>query len=267
VKHFDIPEGYTVHFEDLDSKAYIELLRKEIVGDFNPENVVLLEVEPEKQVTYIDFLGAQHHLGIKVLCISKLIKRGKSLFYLNEEGREVPIQRIYNRVIFDELAHRTDLKREFHFKDDVDVEWVGHPNWFFRISKYTMPLLHSKYVPECHYLSDLDPFPDDLENYVLKPLYSFAGSGVMLNVTREHLEKIEEKDNFILQRKVAYEPVIETPTGPAKCEIRIMMIWEKGSPKIRLVNNLVRISKGEMIGVRYNRDRDWVGASVGFFQK
>lgn len=267
INNFHIPDKYTVHFEGLDSKRYIELLRKEIVDDFDPENVVLLEVEPEKQVTYIDFLGAEHHLGIKVLCISQMKKRGKKLFYFDENDREVPIHRIYNRVIFDELKQRPDLKREYYFTDEVDVEWVGHPNWFFRISKYTLPLFKSKYVPDCHYLSDLDDYPENLGDYVLKPLYSFAGSGVKLSISKKDLDEIEEKENYILQKKVNYEPAIETPSGPAKCELRVMMVWEKGSGKVSLVNNLVRISKGEMVGVRYNRDKDWVGASVGFFPR
>jgi hypothetical protein len=267
IENFTIPDKYTVHFGGLDSERYIELLRKEIVGDFDPKSVVLLEVEPEKQVTYIDFLGAQHHLGIKVLCISDMKKRGKELYYIDENGREVKIKRIYNRVIFDELNQRKDLKREYYFKDEVDVEWVGHPNWFFRISKYTMPLFNSPYVPECYYLDQLKEYPEDLHNYVLKPLYSFAGSGVKLSISAKDLDEIEEKENFIIQKKVNYEPLIETPGGPAKCELRVMMIWEKDEARVRLVNNLVRISKGEMVGVRYNKDKDWVGASVGFFPR
>ena len=249
------------------SEEYIEMLRNIIVGDNNPENVVLLEIEPEKQTTYIDFKGAEEHLGIKVLCISKLIKHGKKLFYENEEGKEVPIYKIYNRVIFDELAQRDDITRQFYFTDEVDVEWVGHPNWFFRISKYTMPLLKNKYVPESLYLDRLDQYPEDLGNYVLKPLYSFAGSGVKLNITPQELDQIVDRENYILQKKVKYEPVVSTPNDPAKCEIRMLMLWDKGQKEARIVNNLVRLSKGEMIGVRYNKDRDWVGASVGFFEQ
>lgn len=264
-ENFDIPKGYTVHFDNLSSESYINLLKEVIVGDYNPKNVVLLEIEPENQATYIDFLGAEHHLGIKVLCITKMIKRGKKLFYRSDAGEEVPIHRIYNRVIFDELDQRPDLKREFYFKDEVDVEWVGHPNWFFRISKYTMPLFESRYVPKCHYLSELDEYPKDLENYVLKPLYSFAGSGVKLSITEKDLDEIADRSNFILQRKVNYEPVIDTPSGKAKMEIRMLMLWEQGKSEVQIVNNLVRISKGEMIGVRYNKDKDWVGASVAFF--
>lgn len=264
-EHFQIPDRFTSHMSGMTSKEYFDLLREIIVGDCDPKQVVLLEVEPEKQTTYIDFLGAEEKLGIKVLCISKMKKRGKQLFYLGEDGQEIHIKRIFNRVIFDELDQRDDLEREFYFKDDVDVEWVGHPNWFFRISKYTLPLLKSKYVPESLYLEGLDPLPADLENYVLKPLYSFAGSGVKLHVTQEELDAINDKENYILQRKVKYEPCIETPSGPTKCEIRLLMLWNKGETRARIVNNLVRMSKGEMIGVKYNKDKDWIGASVGFF--
>jgi hypothetical protein len=265
-KHFFIPEGYTVHFEGLDSVAYIQLLRDIIVGDSNPENVVLLEIEPEKQITYIDFLGAQHHLGIKVLCISKLKKRGRQLYYLNDKGKEINIHRIYNRVIFDELAQRKDLQREFFFNEEVDVEWAGHPNWFFRISKFTLPLLDNPYVPKSYYLDKISEYPPNLADYVLKPLYSFAGSGVKLNFTKDDLDRIKDRDNYILQKRISYEPLIKTPNVSAKCEIRMLLLWEQGHPKARIVNNLVRLSKGEMIGVRYNIDKDWVGASVGYFE-
>lgn len=263
---YDIPKDRTSYFGGLDSDQYIALLREVIVGDHNPHNVVLLEIEPEKQATSIDFYVAAAHLGIKVLCISKMKKRDKQLFYIDESGKEVKIERIFNRVIFDELEQRPDLERDFDFIDEVDVEWVGHPNWFFRISKYTMPLFSGKYVPECRYLSDVETYPSDLENYVLKPLYSFAGTGVNLHITAEDLDGMVDRENFILQRKVNYASVIETPTGPAKFEIRMLMIWEKGEANVKLVNNLVRVSKGEMVGVRYNKDKDWVGASVAFFK-
>jgi len=266
-KFYDIPDDLTVHVNKLDRDAYVALLREIIVGDSDPKNVVLLEIEPETQNTYIDFLGAADYLGIKVLCITKLRKEGKRLYYLDEGGRQITIHKIYNRVIFDELERRRDLDLEFSFGDEVDVEWVGHPNWFFRISKFTMPLISSKYVPECYYLDKLDAYPEDLSSFVLKPLYSFAGSGVRLDISARDLDGISDRQNYILQRRVKYEPVIKSPNEPVKCEIRMLMLWNKGETKATVVNNLIRLSKGEMIGVKYNKDKDWVGASVGFFSQ
>ena len=265
-KHFDLPQRFSVHLNGIKRDQYIEMLRNEIVGDADPKQVILLEVEPEKQHTRIDFLCAQQTLGIKVLCISKLKKRGKKLFYLDENGHEIQILKIYNRVIFDELNQRTDINREFYFTDDVDVEWVGHPHWFFRISKYTMPLLKGKYVPQCHYLDKLEEYPENLDQYVLKPLYSFAGSGVQLNVTKEMLDSIKDKDNFILQQKVQYHPIVETPDVPAKAEIRMMTLHNTVENKTRLVSNLARLTKGEMVGVKYNKNKTWVGGSIGYFE-
>lgn len=265
-ENFDIPEDVTTYPNGFSTQEYISLLKKVIVGDSKPENVVLLEIEPEKQNTAVDFFVTAHYLGIKVLDISDLKKKGRELFYLDAEGKKIKVERIYNRVIFDELDQREDIKREFYFKDEVDVEWVGHPAWFFRISKYILPLFDSPYVPKTFYLEDLKEYPQDLENYVLKPLYSFAGAGIQLDVTVEELDKVEDKANYILQRKVEYAPVIDTPTEPAKCEIRMMMVWEKGQPEGRLVNNLVRLTKGRMVGVKFNKNKDWVGASVGFFK-
>lgn len=266
IQHYDLPERLSVHMDGLTSDEYIKLLLEEIIGDADPKQVVLLEVEPEKQVTRIDFLCAEQALGLKVLCISKLKKRGKELFYMDEEGREIKVLKIYNRVIFDELNQRDDIKREFYFKDEVDVEWAGHPNWFFRISKYTMPLLKGKYVPNCYYLNKLDRYPDNLENFVLKPLYSFAGSGVKLHIDEEMLDKIEDRENFIIQEKVKYHPIIETLDVPAKCEIRLMTLFNAQDKTNKIASNLVRLSKGDMVGVRYNKDREWVGSSIGFFE-
>jgi len=265
--YFDIPKSYSPFFDGLTSTSYLALLKEAIIGDSKPENVILLEIEPEKQATYIDFLCTQDKLGLTILCISQLKKEGKSLYYLNEQGVRIPVHKIFNRVIFDELAQRPDLKREFYFKDEVDVEWIGHPNWFYRISKYVLPLLKSKYVPESFYLHQLDTYPADLENYVLKPLFSFAGAGVNLHITPEILDAIPDKQHFIIQKKVKYEPVILTPSGEkSKCEIRILMLREKGKIKAKAINNLVRITKGEMVGVKYNKDKDWVGASTAFFE-
>jgi hypothetical protein len=263
-KHYDIPSGYTHLFDGLDSEAYVERLRRSIVGDSNPENVILLEVEPEKQTTAIDFIATERAIGVRPICISKLIKEGEDLYY-EKDGRKIGVEKIYNRVIFDELIKRDDLPRQFYLTEGTSAQWIGHPNWFFRISKHTLPLLRSKYVPRSFYLNELETPPPDLENYVLKPLFSFAGTGVIINLNRFDVDSIKDPENYILQRKVSYAPVIETPSGPAKCEVRIMLLWEPGTERPHLINNLIRISKGEMVGVRYNKDKDWVGGSVGFF--
>lgn len=263
-RRYDIPAGFTHLFNGLDSEAYVERLRRTIVGDSDPENVILLEVEPEKQTTAIDFIATERAIGVHPVCISKLLKEGDDLFY-ERNGKKIFVEKIYNRVIFDELIKRDDLPRQFYLTEGTSAQWIGHPNWFFRISKHTLPLLRSRYVPRSFYLNNLEAPPDDLENYVLKPLYSFAGTGVIINLNRFDIDSIKDPENYILQRKVSYAPVIETPSGPAKCEVRMMLLWEPGAARPQLINNLIRISKGEMVGVRYNKDKDWVGGSVGFF--
>ncbi|WP_299522343.1 hypothetical protein [Winogradskyella sp.] len=267
-KHFgdNIPKAYSQHPNGMTTEEYIALLRTEIVGDTDPKQVVLLEVEPHEQPTAIDFYATEAILGIKTIDFTDLIKKGKQLFYKDENGEVVRILKIYNRIIFDELHHRKDIKGEFKFQDEVDVEWIGHPNWFFRISKYTMPLLNGKYIPKSYHLDKLEDIPEDLENYVLKPLFSFAGSGVHINVTRNTIESIANKSNYLLQEKVAYTPIIETMDVPAKCEIRMMMVHNSKTDSIEIVSNLVRLSKGEMVGVKYNKDKTWVGGSTGFFE-
>lgn len=267
-KHFDIPADYHHLFGGLDADGYVNLMRQTIVGDAKPENVILLEVEPEKQNTRIDFWGSQQMLGIKVLCLSKLKREGKDLYYMDDNGKKIGVERIYNRIIFDELEKRNDLPREWDMLSEVNAEWVGHPNWFFRISKHTLPFLNSDFVPKTLFVNELKSIPDDLENWVLKPLFSFSGQGVKINITREDVESVDDPSNFILQRKVDYIAGVETtnPAEPSKCEIRMMIVWDDKWDKPRLVNNLIRMSKGEMVGVRYNKGKDWVGASVGFFE-
>jgi hypothetical protein len=258
-------------------ERYLDELRSAILGDCLPENVVLLEIEPEKQKTRIDFACTHSFLNVRPMCLSKVRQRGRQLVYFSG-GREVPIHRIYNRVIFDELLRKPDFKPGFNLRDDrLDVQWVSHPNWYFRISKHTLPFLKSRYVPDCRFVSDFGlgnvggssspdkklPLPDDLSNYVLKPLYSFAGLGVDIAPTREKIAALPNPAEWLLQRKVAYAPILQTPDGPAKAEVRLILAGD-GSEMPKLLNQLVRLTKGAMHGVDFNKGKTWVGASAGF---
>ncbi len=266
-QHFPVPDSVAHLFQPGGSAAYQQQLRQLIVGDADPEQVILLELFPERQKTRIDFELTRRYLGVAPVCLTKVRKQGRQLFYDHADGRRIPIRRIYNRVIFDELAQHPNLETEFQLTDDVDVEWVGHPNWFFRISKFTMPLLHSPFVPPSFYLDELQEYPADLENYVLKPLYSFAGSGVRLDVTAAELAAIPDPANYLLQRKVHYEPVVQSPDGLVKCEIRMLYGWPTGDARPSLLTNLGRLSRGAMIGVDFNKNKDWVGGTVCFFEQ
>ncbi|NWF89257.1 MAG: hypothetical protein HXY50_07305 [Ignavibacteriaceae bacterium] len=258
-KHFKIPDRFTNFFNGLDELSYINLLKKVILADHDPKNVVLLEIDPHLQKTRVDFACTQELTGIRIVNLSEVIKKGRQLYYL-EGGKEIPIQRIYNRVIYDELE-RKNFKFNFNFTDDLDVEWAGHPNWFFKISKHSLPSLKGKYVPRCFFLNELEKYPADLENFVLKPLFSFAGLGVEVDVTEEMLKKISNKSNYILQEKVEYAPVIETPDEFAKVEIRLMILWDE---KPVLATNLIRTSKGKMMGVDFNKNKTWVGSNIAY---
>lgn len=255
--HFSIPENFTTYFNGITPDKYTEMLRNVIVGEADPANVILLEIEPEKQKTRIDFAATEKLLGVTEVCISDVIKHGKVLFY-KKNGIEIPIERIYNRVIFDELS-RTEKNFNFDLQEELNVSWVPHPNWFYKISKYSLPVLQGEFVPKCFYLRDLTSYPADLENYVLKPLFSFAGLGVKIDVTKQMLDEIKDPENYILQEKVEYAPLIETPDEFAKVEIRMMYFYNK---EPILVNNLVRQSKGKMMGVDFNKNKTWVGGST-----
>ncbi|WP_426478818.1 hypothetical protein ACP3T3_05000 [Chryseobacterium sp. CBSDS_008] len=243
-------------------KSYLKEL---IVGDENPENVILLEIFPEKQKTAIDFALTEKLIGIKTVCLTKVKKEGKKLYYENN-GKRTQIKRIYNRVIFDELDNIPDLTTEFDFRDEVDVKWITHPNWFFKISKFLLPLLKHPYVPKSYFLHEF-PENENLEDFVLKPLFSFAGSGVNLNPTREITDAIQDKENYILQRKVYYEPVFEDINGDfSKAEIRLLYIWRENDERPILLENLGRMTKAAMVNVDFNKkDAIWIGSSNAFF--
>ncbi|NML64776.1 hypothetical protein HHL22_06120 [Hymenobacter sp. RP-2-7] len=264
--HFEIPDSVTPYFEVPDDAAYKAEMRRLLLGNAQPEEVILLELFPEKQKTRIDFALTEQFWGVKAVCLTAIRKRGRELFY-ERDGCEIKIKRIYNRIIFDELNRYPDLHTEYQLTDDVDVHWVGHPNWFFRISKYTLPLVHSAFSPPSYYLDQLTEYPADLENYVLKPLFSFAGVGVRLHVTAADLAALPDKQNYLLQRRVQYEPVIEAPDGLVKCEIRLLYAWHPTDANPHLLTGLGRMSRGEMIGVAFNKDKDWVGGTSPLFER
>jgi len=261
-KYFPIPDNFTTYYNNFDEDDYIKIFKKVILGDSDPENVILLEITPDKQKTRIDFAATEELTGISTVGIREIIQRGNKLFY-KKNGKEIPVERIYNRVIFDDLK-RNNINYNFDFKSDLNVKWVAHPNWFFKISKYSLPLLKGEFVPSCFFLHELNEYPTDLENYVLKPLFSFAGHGVEIDLNKNILDKIEDPENYILQQKIEYAPLIKTPDEYSKVEIRMMFIW---IDKPVLVNNLIRISKGKMMGVDYNKNKTWVGSSSAFHRK
>ena len=241
--------------------AYFRELRRAIVGSHDPENVVLLEIQPFEQKTLPDFTATEKLLGVRSVCITEVKREGKRLFY-DHAGRRIPIRRIYNRVIVDELV-RKNLPLPFSFRDELDVEWAGHPNWFFRISKFSIPFLKHPSVPRSWFLDRMPEWPADLEHYVLKPLYSFAGLGVIVGPMRADLDAIprEKRGDYLLQERMRFEPVIATPHGPTQAELRIMFIW---NDELKAGPIIVRMGRGKMMGVDHNRDLEWVGASAAF---
>lgn len=265
-KAYQLDPHLTPYFNGLDEAGYFGLLKQLIVGNCQPEQVALMDVDAPGQKTAVDFFITAKQLGIKILSLSDICKEDRKLFY-TENGQKIQLKRIYNRLIFDEIEGREQmLESGFDPREELEIEWITHPNWFYRISKFTMPFLQSEFVPETHFLHSLKNIPNDLENYVLKPLFSFAGMGVIIDVTLSDIHAITDPENWILQKKVIYEPVIKAPAGGVKVEVRMMYLWPDNEEP-RLCINLARLSKGKMIGVRYNKDFDWVGGTVGLMEK
>jgi hypothetical protein len=258
---FALREDLTPFLDGLDDGSYYRALEKAVLNGHAPEEVILLEIDPFQQKTLGDFLVTRKRLGIGIACIREVKRQGSKLFF---EGR--PVKRIYNRVIVDELV-RKDVAPGFDFRDDLDVEWASHPNWFFLLSKFSLPWFRHECVPETHFLSDVKTLPDHLSEYVLKPLYSFAGLGVNIGPTKDDIAAIPvgKRGEFILQQKMDFVPTIETPSGLTKIEVRVMYICNDGV--LQPVNTVVRSGRGKMMGVDFNKNLDWVGATAGFHIK
>lgn len=259
---YGLQEGLQYLLGGLDSASYLTLLRKAIVGEQDPENVILMEIDPEHQKTLPDFLLTEKLLGIHTVDIRAIKKDGNCL-YREADGRRIPVHRIYNRAIVDELE-RKGAQLNFDLRDDLQVEWAGHPNWYFRISKYSIPYLKHPSVPKTWFLDQLTEIPGDLENYALKPLYSFAGLGVVIAPKKEDIAAVpaERRSQYILQERLHFEPVIETPFGGTKVEIRMMYIWVD---ELKAVLTILRMGRGLMMGVDHNRNMEWVGSSAGLY--
>ena len=239
--------------------SFTEIIDRAVVGGHAPEEVALLEIDPYGQKTLADFLVTQRMLGIRIASLTDVKQEGRKLFL---DGK--PIRRIYNRVIADELVAKK-IQPPFDFRDDLDVEWAGHPNWFFRLSKFSIPWFKHPSVPKTWFLHELSELPADLSQFVLKPLFSFAGQGIVIGPTEAQIRSIpvSERSNFILQEKMDFVPTLNTPAGPTKVEIRIMYIRDRG--ELRAMTTVIRTGRGKMMGVDFNKNLDWVGASAGFF--
>lgn len=256
----------------LDEAGYWELLRQEIVSSHDPEQVVLAEVTPTEQKTLPDFHVHADRLGIRIVDVTALKRRGRGLVY-ESDGREIPVKRIYNRAIVDEME-RKGIVPGFDYREELEVEWAGHPNWYFRVSKFSLPYLRHRTVPAAVFLDEWmagegrDRLPEKREQWILKPLYSFAGKGITFAPEDTLLRSIPEKErrNYLLQERVQFEPVIQTPQGATQAEIRILYLWPEGK-RMQPMISLVRMGRGLMMGVDHNRDKTWVGGSAGFFPK
>ena len=267
IETFNLDPTLKPYLDGLTDPAYWQLLRHVIVGDHDPENVVLLEIDPDHQKTLPDFRVYEDKLNIAIVDIKKLRKQGNRLYY-QREGREIPIHRIFNRTIVDELQ-RKNIQLPFDYRDELDVEWAGHPNWYFRISKFSLPYLNHPSVPKAVFLDDwfagrnVTGLPDDRNRLLLKPLYSFAGKGIQFAPTDADLIAIPPADRslYLLQERVTFEPTIQTPHGPTQAEIRIMYLWPDGEP-LQPAISLVRLGRGLMMGVDHNRNQHWVGGSA-----
>ena len=269
-KTYTIPEGYSPYLNGYTKEKYMHHLETILKGDtlkHSNKHTVLLEILPHQQKTRIDFYCTEKYFNIPIVCITEIFIEGNHLFY-ERAGQKIKIDRIYNRIVLDELKNQT---KEIQDKgallwSNLDIEWVTHPHHFFRISKYLLPFLKHTYIPKTQFVDQLKAIPTALDKYILKPLFSFAGQGVIIDISKDDISNIKDPSAWILQEKVEYANCIETPTGPAKAELRLYYFWEEASQKYIATMNLARLSKGKMIGVNYNKTATWVGGSLAYFE-
>ena len=267
---FELPASLELYLDGLTPDRYYELAANAIVGDNDPAEVVLMEIQPRQQKTWPDFVVTDQMWGVRAIDTSEVKREGRRLYY-RRDGRVTQIKRIYNRVIPDELE-RKKIQLPFGYGDDLEVSWAGHPAWYFRLSKFSIPWLSHPSVPETRFLDGIEQLPVDRERYLLKPLFSFAGGGIIFAPTDAQIAAIplEERKNYILQERIRFEPVIATPHGPTQAEVRIMYLRDPstslraGGSGLRPVLPLVRMGRGKMMGVDHNKGLRWVGASAGF---
>ncbi len=268
---YDMPIGFAPFLNGYNQQTYLEFFKSMVLGD-QAKDTILLEIKPYEQKTRLDLLLTEAWLNVPIVCLSEIYLKDKGLFY-QKNGIEYKIERIYNRVVYDELMQQAPIfMQQFKlFEQAENIEWVNHPNHFFRISKFILPLLSHSFIPDAFLLSDWKEkqlgTELNLAEYICKPLFSFGGQGVMLNPTIDSIHAINDPENWILQKKVTYAAVIETPSGPSKAEIRLFYFWDKQLGRYVATNNLTRISKGPMIGVSYNDTATWIGGSISYFEQ
>ena len=277
-KTYTIPEGYSPYLNSYTKEKYLAhletILKGDTLIDTNKHNAtssnkhtVLLEILPHQQKTRIDFYCTEKYFNIPIVCITEIFTEENHLFY-ERTGKKIKIDRIYNRIVLDELKNQTKEIQEKGalLQNNLEVEWITHPNHFFRISKFLLPFLKHTYIPKTQFVDQLTDTPTALDKYILKPLFSFAGQGVIIDISAGDIENIEDPSAWILQEKVEYANCIETPTGPAKAELRLYYFWDEGKKEYIATMNLARLSKGKMIGVNYNKNKKWVGGSLAYFE-
>ena len=257
-------EELSPYAPDLTRDTYIRAVGNAILGNNDPAETVLLEIDPQHQKTWPDFAMTEQIWGVRAVDFREVERQGSRLF-VRRNGTLTRIKRIYNRVIPDELE-RKGFTWPFAGQDDLEVEWAGSPDWFFRISKFSIPYLSHPCVPDTRFLDENPTIPEDNENYILKPLFSFAGTGIKFAPTEADIEAIAagERHNYIIQERMRFEPVIDTPHGKTQMEVRIMYVWPDEG-QLTAVLPLIRMGRGMMMGVDHNRDLEWVGGSAGLW--
>lgn len=187
----DIPglkQDWTLFFGDFNSTNYIDRLRATIVGDAAPEEVILLDLDPPGQKTYPDFLVTKKTLGIDPVCPDHGRTRRPQTLPSDRRKTRSRAENLQPRSL-----RRTAEKKASRCRFSTPTTSTSRRS----PSQLVLDLVevHRAVSPSRSragnaLLSDVVTPPEDLENYVLKPLFSFAGTGVKVDITRADLDAV-----------------------------------------------------------------------------
>ena len=88
---FGLPASLGVFLDGLDADSYHSLVANAIVGDHDPAEVVLMEIEPHKQKTWPDFVVTEQMWGVRAVDVSEVHREGRRLYY-RRDGKATPNQ-------------------------------------------------------------------------------------------------------------------------------------------------------------------------------
>lgn len=241
----------------LTVKQRKSILDREILGNFKPNETIMLSHDINKLSTKFDFTIAKK--SIEPLSLGDLFIEDGKLFYIKDGIRQC-VKRIYSRIILSDL--NTD---ELHFFRNIlsikDVSWFNHYTWYHKINKSHINDISHKAKLRQYSLDEAGAL--NLENTVLKAKDGHSGSGVIVSPSYRHLSGID-KDAHFLQEKVSYAECFTPPLSnkPHKIELRCALLLDRTKNTFVPIMTMGRVSLSGMISETMRSPSEHEGAAL-----